>query len=123
MSGVALKREDISLQIIHMFESNSNPCHIRDDEYRYVYINQAMFDLLDLSESFNISGERLSDITHWSYIFADDFCRYDEMVMVKNFTISLLVSSTFGWENTIQPFIFDVRPFFDNFGNVVGTIT
>lgn len=123
MSGVALKREDISPQVIHICENNSNPCHIRDSEYRYVYVNQAMRDLLDLPESFKILGKLLSEIPHWSNVFADEFCRYDEMAMVKNSTISLLVSSIFGRKNTIQPYIFDVRPFFDNIGNVVGTMT
>lgn len=123
MSGTPLNREDISPQIIHMYDSNPNPCHIRDSEYRYVYVNQAMRDLLDLPESFNISGKLLSEIPHWSNVFADEFCRYDEISMLKNSTISLLVSSTFGRENTIQPYIFDVRPFFNDAGHVVGTMT
>ncbi|WP_148297053.1 hypothetical protein [Candidatus Sodalis pierantonius] len=62
MSGTRLKREDISPQIIHMCESNSNPCHIRDSEYRYVYINPAMAELLDLPKGFNIEGKLITDI-------------------------------------------------------------
>lgn len=45
------------------------------------------------------------------------------MAMLQNATISLLVSSTFGRKNTIQPCIFNVHPFFDDVGNVVGTMT
>lgn len=101
MSGAALKVEDISPQIIHMCESNPNPCHIRDSEYRYVYVNPAMRNLLDLPDSFNILGQRLSEIPHWSSVFADDFCRYDEIAMLQNSMISLLVTSTFGRKNTI----------------------
>lgn len=123
MSGAPLRRDDISPQIIHMCESNPNLCHIRDSEYRYVYINLAMRDLLDLPESFNILGKRLSETFHWLYVFADEFCRYDEMAMLQKSTISLLVSSTFGRENTIQPYIFDVCPFFNDMGHIVGTMT
>lgn len=123
MLATRLNLGDISPQIIHMCESNPNPCHIRDSECCYVYVNPSMRDLLDLADSFNILGKRLSETFHWLYVFADEFCRYDEMVMLQKSTISLLVTSTFGRENTIQPFIFDVRPFFDNVGNVVGTIT
>jgi len=123
MSGASLKRENISPQIIYLYDSNPNPCHIRDSEYRYVYINKAMHELLDLPESFNILGKRLSETPHWSHVFSDEFCRYDEMAMLQNAPISLLVSSTFGRGNTIQPYIFDVHPFFDNVGNVLGTMT
>lgn len=122
MSGSALKREDISPQIIHMYESNPNPCHIRDSECRYVYVNPAMRDLLDLPDSFNISGERLSDIPHWSYVFADEFCRCDEMAMAQKAQMSLLVTCAFFRYNKIQPCVFNIGPFFESAGKVVGTI-
>lgn len=82
-----------------------------------------MGELLDLPESFNILGKKLSETPHWSHVFSDEFCRYDEMAMLQNAPISLLVSSTFGRGNTIQPYIFDVHPFFDDGGNVIGTMT
>lgn len=122
MSGSALKREDISPQIIHMCDSNPNPCHIRDSECRYVYVNPAMRDLLDLPESFNILGKKLSETPHWSYVFSDEFCRYDEMAMVQKAKISLLVTCAFFRYNKIQPCVFNIGPFFYNAGKVVGTI-
>ncbi|CRL44459.1 Bacterial regulatory proteins, luxR family [Sodalis glossinidius str. 'morsitans'] len=123
MSGMRLKRENISPQIIHMCESNSNPCHIRDSEYLYVYINPAMAELLDLPKGFNIEGKLITDISHWMAVFLEEIYRHDKIVMDNRATLSLLITSAFGRKNTIQPYIFDVRPFFDDVGTIVGTIT
>lgn len=81
-----------------------------------------MRDLLDLPESFNILGKRLSDTPHWSYVFADEFSRCDEMVMAQKAKMSLLVTCAFFRYNKIQPCVFNIGPFFDNAGKVVGTI-
>lgn len=123
MSSSVLKREDISSQIIHMCDANQNPCHIRDIECRYVYVNSAMRDLLDLSEGFEIEGKLTKELSHWMFVFFEDICSYDHTVMSKKTEVSFLITSAFGRENIIQPYIFDVRPFFDHDGNVVGTMT
>ncbi|MEN3262486.1 LuxR C-terminal-related transcriptional regulator [Sodalis endosymbiont of Spalangia cameroni] len=122
MSDFILSKKDISRQIVYMQNNNHNPCHIRDIDCRYVYVNPAMSELLDLSESFSIEGKLISEIPHWTVIFGDEIYEYDKMVMMKKSTFSFLMTSAFGRNNSIQPYIFDIRPFFDNEGNVVGTM-
>ncbi|OIV47854.1 hypothetical protein BK025_00985 [Sodalis sp. TME1] len=122
MSGAALNREDISRQIIYMCESNPNPCHIRDSKHRYVYINLAMAELLDLPKDFNIEGKLITDIHHWMAIFLDEIYQHDKNVMDNKSTTSLLITSAFGCKNIIQPYIFDIQPFFNDKGSVVGTM-
>ncbi|WP_074013457.1 PAS and helix-turn-helix domain-containing protein [Candidatus Sodalis sp. SoCistrobi] len=122
MRGVALKREAISDQIIYMCESNPNPCHIRDSEHRYVYINPAMVELLDLPKAFNIEGKRITDIHHWMAIFLDEIYKHDKNVIDNKSSISLLITSAFGRKDIVQPYIFDIQPFFNDKGHVVGTI-
>lgn len=122
MSGTHLKREVISRQIIHMFDNNPNPCHIRDIECRYVYINPAMAELLDLPKGFNIEGKLITDILHWMAVFLEEIYRHDKIVMDNKATLSLLITSAFGRKNTVQPYIFDIQPFFDDNGYVVGTM-
>ncbi|AHF75286.1 Putative transcriptional regulator, PAS and GerEdomains [Sodalis praecaptivus] len=125
MSGlcIPLKRENISRQLIYLYENQDDACFIRDNEARYVYINPAMFALLDLPASFSIEGKSLAQVPHWINVFEDEFKHYDKIVMEKSVSLSLVVTSAFGRENCIQPYIFDIKPFFDEQGNVVGTIS
>ena len=122
MSGQYLKREDISPQIIYMCERNPHPCHIRDSEHRYVYVNPAMRELLDLPAGFTIEGKLITEFPNWMTVFLDDIYLYDHIVMAQSANVSLLITSTFGQYNKIQPYIFTIGPFFNGAGNVVGTI-
>lgn len=125
MSGscIPLKRECLSRQLIHLFENYHNACCIRDSEARFVYINPEMGKLLGLSPSFIIEGKLLAEVPHWLNVFDNEFKQYDKSVMDSGVSVTLLVTSVFGRDNDIKPYIFNIAPFFDDDGNIVGTLS
>ncbi|AHF79301.1 Transcriptional regulator, PAS and GerE domains (plasmid) [Sodalis praecaptivus] len=122
MIDIGLTRTAMPLHIIYMCESNSHPCQILDSESRYTYINPPMIELLNLAGSSHIEGKKLSEIPHWSSVFADELHGYYGKVMENKTTLSLLVTCAFGRESQIQTYIFKVQPFFDDDGNVIGSM-
>jgi len=49
--------KDISNQIIFLLNHHPHPCHIKDKESRYLYMNQAMYEFLNLPTGFLIEGK------------------------------------------------------------------
>jgi len=113
--------KDISHQIIYFLNHHPHSCHIRDKASRYLYMNLAMRDFLNLPTGLPIEGKGLSDIKpEWAEFF-EVIKKQEERVIQRQTSVSLLITAL-GKENRLQPYIFDIYPFFDETGQLMGTM-
>jgi len=117
-----LNPKDISVQIIYYLNHHPHPHHIRDKASRYLYMNLAMRELLNLPTGVPIEGKRLSEIKTDISEFFEGIKKQEEKVIQKETSVSLLITAHFGKENHLQPYIIDIHPFFDETGELVGTM-
>ncbi|EFL92807.1 putative transcriptional regulator, PAS and GerE domains (plasmid) [Candidatus Regiella insecticola LSR1] len=114
--------KDISPQIIYLLNNHPHPCHIRDKASRYLYMNLAMRDFLNLPTGFPIEGKESSEIKPEKAGFFEGIYQKEEVVIQKETPVSLLITGHFGKDNQIQPYIVDIHPFFDETGQLMGTL-
>jgi len=114
--------KDISNQIIFLLNNHLHPCHIRDKSSRYLYMNLAMAELLNVPTGALIEGKELSEIKPNISEFFEGIYQQEERVIQKETSVSLLITAHFGKENHLQPYIVDIHPFFDETGQLVGTL-
>ncbi|WP_174889406.1 helix-turn-helix transcriptional regulator [Candidatus Williamhamiltonella defendens] len=123
MSQMYFNPKDISHQIIYLLNNHPHPHHIRDKASRYLYMNLAMRKLLNIPTGFPIEGKRLSEIKPDISEFFEGLHQQEERVIQKETSVSLLITAHFGKENRLQPYIFDIYPFFNETGQILGTMT
>ncbi|ATW29796.1 transcriptional regulator [Candidatus Williamhamiltonella defendens] len=114
--------KDISVQIIYHLNPHPHPHHIRDKESRYLYMNLAMSELLNVPPETLIEGQGLSEINPAHAGFFEGIKKQEERVMQRRTSTSLLITGHFGKEKCLQPYIFDIHPFFDETGQLIGTL-
>nr|WP_320410334.1 LuxR C-terminal-related transcriptional regulator [Candidatus Hamiltonella defensa] len=107
---------------MYLLKNHPNPHHIRDKESRYLYMNQAMYEFLNLPTGFLIEGKGLSEIKPDISEFFEDLSQKEEGVIKKETPVSLLITGHFGKEKILQPYIVDIHPFFDEVGHIMGTM-
>ncbi|ASX26901.1 helix-turn-helix transcriptional regulator [Candidatus Williamhamiltonella defendens] len=112
----------ISAQIIYYLSHHPHPHHIRDSASRYLYINLAMSELLNVSPGTLVEGQGLSEINPAHAGFFEGIKKQEERVMQRRTSASLLITGHFVKENRLQPYIFDIHPFFDETGQLIGTL-
>ncbi|ACQ67753.1 MAG: PAS and helix-turn-helix domain-containing protein [Candidatus Hamiltonella defensa (Ceratovacuna japonica)] len=122
MSQMHFNPKDISNQIIYHLTPHPHPHHIRDKVSRYLYMNPAMAELLNVPKGVPVEGKRLSEIKTDTSEFFEGIKKQEERVIQKETAVSLLITANFGKENRLQPYIFDIHPFFDETGQLVGTL-
>lgn len=54
--------------------------------------------------------------------FFEGIKKQEERVIQRRTSASLLITGHFGKENRLQPYIFDIHPFFNETGELIGTI-
>ncbi|WP_339051338.1 PAS domain-containing protein [Candidatus Hamiltonella endosymbiont of Tuberolachnus salignus] len=122
MSQMHFNPKDISNQIIYHLTPHPHPHHIRDKVSRYLYMNPAMAELLNVPKGVPVEGKRLSEIKTDISEFFEGIHQQEERVIQKETAVSLLITANFGKENHLQPYIFDIHPFFDKTGQLIGTL-
>ncbi|WP_234813646.1 PAS domain-containing protein [Candidatus Williamhamiltonella defendens] len=109
-------------QIIYYLSHHPHPHHIRDKASRYLYMNHAMSELLNVPTGVPIERKRLSEIKpEWAGFF-EGIKKQEERVIQKQTAVSLLITAHFGKETRLQPYIFDIHPFCNQEGELIGTI-
>ncbi|ATW30946.1 transcriptional regulator (plasmid) [Candidatus Williamhamiltonella defendens] len=105
-----------------ILNNHLHPCHIRDKASRYVYMNLAMRELFNVPTGVPIEGKRLSEIKPDISEFFEGLHQQEERVIQKETSVSLLITAHFGKETRLQPTMVDIHPFFDETGQLVGTL-
>jgi len=85
-------------------------------------MNLAMSELLNVPTGFPIEGKRLSQIKPDSAEFFECLHQQEEVIISEQTSVSLLITSHFGKENRLQPYIFNIHPFCNQEGELIGTI-
>jgi len=114
--------KDISAQIIYYLSHHPHPHHIRDSASLYLYMNLAMSELLNVPKGVPVEGKRLSEIKPDISELFEGIKKQEERVIQKETAVSLLITAHFGKDNRLQPYIFDLHPFYNQEGELIGTI-
>ncbi|ATW29697.1 transcriptional regulator [Candidatus Williamhamiltonella defendens] len=117
-----LNPKDISVQIIYYLSHHPHPHHIRDKASRYLYMNPAMAELLNIPTGVPVEGKGLSEIKPDGAEFFEGLHQQEERVIQRQTSVSLLITAHFGKENRLQPYMVDIHPFFDETGQLMGTL-
>lgn len=115
--------KDISNQIIFLLNNHLHPCHIRDKSSRYLYMNLAMRELLNLPTGVPVEGKRLCEIKPELAGLFETLHQKETDIVQKQSVVSLLITAHFGKETRLQPYSFDIYPFFNETGQIMGTMT
>jgi len=119
---MSFNSKDISNQMIYLLNNHPHPCHIRDKTSHYLYMNLAMRELLNLPKGVPIEEKGLSEIKPDMKEFFEGISQQEKGVIQKETSVSLLITEHFGKDHRIQPCIFDIHPFFNQSGQLIGTM-
>ncbi|AWK13429.1 PAS domain-containing protein [Candidatus Fukatsuia symbiotica] len=122
MSGAQSCPTDLSLQLISLCDSSSDPWAIKDNQSRYLYGNDAYMALLNLKKGFNIKYLTDKQIPHDSAGSALYFEELDRKVQESKQHVFSLNIYPFGTEEIIQPYICEKSPFYSEDGKCMGVI-
>lgn len=103
MSGAQSCPTHLSLQLISLCDSSSDPWAIKDNQSRYLYGNDAYMALLNLKKGFNIKYLTDKQIPHDSAGSALYFEELDRKVQESKQHVFSLNIYPFGTEEIIHP--------------------
>ena len=113
---------DISRQLFHLFDKSNEPWSIKDSSFTFVYVNQSYVDFLQIPQ------EIARNITEFSYediptlvSFKDKLVTHDRKVVESGQRMEAV--ATVFIENIFRSFIFEKFPYFNEQGDIVGTIS
>lgn len=107
----------ISRQALHFFEQSLEPWGVKDIHSRFIYVNQAYIDYLEIKQDIgNLSYEAVTAFGS----FTESLIAHDQKVMQTGQRLEAIGTLLVG--NEYRSFIFEKYPFFDKDGSVTGTV-
>ncbi len=114
----------ISPQLLILWENSNEPWGVKDVDSKYVYVNRAYYDLLNIDPlSISIEGQFDDELPASIAVFARFFKEHDRSTIKFKDRLCTLEIHRYGKEQLLQPYFFDKFPLFDEkTGKCIGTI-
>lgn len=111
-----------NIPLISIMEKASIPWAIKDNQSRFVYLNDSCLDLFNIRQGFDFEGRMDEEMPcQWSD-FSDDFKSHDRKAEQSRDGAEIITTSTFGREQIMAPWYFPKFPIYNHRGDVLGTI-
>ncbi|MCA6220030.1 helix-turn-helix transcriptional regulator [Photorhabdus antumapuensis] len=112
----------ISPQIINTLEQSNEPWGIKDENTRYIYVNQACKRLQNISSSFDYEGLYEHELPWDGAEFAKEYMTHDRKVVEQEKRICSLETHVHGKEQILSSYFFAKYPLYHEDGSCVGII-
>ncbi|RAX11263.1 helix-turn-helix transcriptional regulator [Photorhabdus bodei] len=112
----------ISPQIINTMEQSNEPWGIKDENTRYIYVNQACKHLQNISSSFDYEGLYEHELPWDGAEFAKEYMAHDKKVVEQEKRICSLETHIHGKEQILSSYFFAKYPLYHEDGSCVGII-
>ncbi|PIJ91117.1 helix-turn-helix transcriptional regulator, partial [Erwinia sp. OLTSP20] len=111
-----------NIPLISIMEKASIPWAIKDNQSRFVYLNDACLDLFNIQYGFDFEGRLDEEMPcQWSE-FSEDFKAHDRKAEQSRDGAEIITTSTFGKEQIMSPWYFPKFPIYGKQGEVLGTL-
>ena len=111
----------VEVSRLYFYESSSDPWGIKDTRSRYIYVNAAYLELLNLPANFDITGKTFEDVSSNNAEFAKMLRKHEELVISKKRPYYSSEIGHFGKDQRLKPYIFERMPYFSGIDLVTGT--
>lgn len=108
--------------LISIMEKASIPWAIKDNNSKFVYLNESCLDLFYIQSGFDFEGRLDEEMPcSWSE-YSDDFKAHDRKAEQSREGAEIIVTSSFGRERVLSPWYFPKFPIYNQNGKVLGTV-
>ncbi|MCC8376686.1 LuxR family transcriptional regulator [Photorhabdus sp. HUG-39] len=120
MSNIKNRPNNITPQLIYMWEKSNEPWGAKDRQSKFIYANPAFYQLLNLPEDFDITGLATDELPSPIAEYTEEHCRQDQKVMQTMKTVTSLETHLFGGNKVKQTYLCHKYPLCDENGNCIG---
>ncbi len=114
------RQNNITPQLIRMWEKSLDPWGAKDRQSRFIYANPAFYQLLDLSENFDIRGLSISEFPSPMSEYKETFYHQDQKVIQTMQRVTSMETHPFGKQKVKQTYLCDKNPLCDDNGDCIG---
>ncbi|AHM74087.2 helix-turn-helix transcriptional regulator [Yersinia hibernica] len=112
-----------SLPLISVMEYSHEPWVVRDCQSRYVYVNQAGLDFLNLPADFDIEGRLDNECpADWAE-FAQQYQANDRKAEKSGKRVAIISTHFYGRDRILEPYYLPRFPIYNKIGECIGTLT
>ncbi|MCW7763406.1 PAS domain-containing protein [Photorhabdus luminescens] len=122
MSNRKNKPDNITPQLIHMWERSNEPWGAKDRQSKFIYANPAFHQLLNLPEDFYVGGLSTDELPSPIAEYAEEYRRQDQKAMQTMKTVTSLETHLFGENEVKQTYRCHKSPLCDENGHCIGII-
>ncbi|KAA1175222.1 PAS domain-containing protein [Photorhabdus heterorhabditis] len=120
MLNMKNKPNNITPQLIHMWEKSHEPWGAKDLQSRFIYANPAFYQLLNLPEDFDIAGLTTGELPSLMAEYEEESCRQDQKVIQTMQRVTSMETYPFGEHKVKQVYLCDKYPLYDENSNCIG---
>ncbi|WP_145557165.1 helix-turn-helix transcriptional regulator [Yersinia aldovae] len=112
-----------SLPLVSIMEHSNEPWVVRDCQSRYVYVNQAGLDFLNLPAGFDIEGRLDNECpADWAE-FAEQYQANDRKAERSGKRVAIISTHFYGRDRILEPYYLPRFPIYNKIGECIGTLT
>lgn len=111
---------DLIRQHIYSWERSKDPWGVKDYNYRFIYVNQAYLELLNLPNGYDVRGRKEDELRSIKSNLKDELSTHERMVVELGDRVTSLEVNFFGKNKEMQPYFFDKSPLFNFNGDFLG---
>ncbi|PQQ35563.1 LuxR family transcriptional regulator [Photorhabdus luminescens] len=111
---------NITPQLINMWKKSNESWDAKDCQSRFIYANPAFYQLLNLSEDFDIIGCSMGELPSPIAEYAEEFHRQEQKAIQTMQRITSLETHQFRENHVKQTYICDKSPLFDENNDCIG---
>ncbi|NHB87125.1 PAS domain-containing protein [Photorhabdus tasmaniensis] len=120
MSNIINNKNNITPQLICMWERSNEPWGAKDCQSKFIYANPAFYQLLNLPENFDITGLSTAELPSPIAEYEEEYYRQDQKVIQTMQKVTSMETHPFGEDKTKQIYICDKYPLCDDHGRCIG---
>ncbi|MEN3259636.1 PAS domain-containing protein [Sodalis endosymbiont of Spalangia cameroni] len=108
--------------LVALLTGCDEPCAVLDKACRYRFANAALRDLLALPEGFVLEGRTDRGLPHPVADFSAVFQAQHGQVRQRGQGMRVLNTFPFGRQSVMQPYLYEIYPYYNDAGACVGTL-
>ncbi|MDC9595964.1 PAS domain-containing protein [Xenorhabdus anantnagensis] len=114
------KSNNITPQLVHMWEKSIDPWGAKDHQSRFIYANPAFYQLLNLPENFDIIGCNIGQLPSPITEYEEKFHHQEQKVIQTMQRVTSMETHLFGKNKIKQAYLCDKYPLLDDNGDCIG---
>lgn len=112
----------IKLPIISIMEHSDIPWAVKDNQSRFIYINETGVNFLGLPPGFDFEGKGDEELPISCAEYAEEFKAHDRKAESSKDGAEIIVTSDFWRKEVLEPYYCPKFPIYNNEGDILGTV-